>query len=53
GPNVNLGNIPQGEVLALEDLRVGLRSDTLQAVCHGGAPAEAPAARALGAAARP
>lgn len=29
GPNVNLGNIPPGEVLALEALRRGLRSDTL------------------------
>jgi phosphosulfolactate synthase len=31
GPNVNLGNIPPGEVLALEALRRGLRSDTLKA----------------------
>jgi len=31
GPNVNLGNIPPGEVLALEALRVGLRGDTLRA----------------------
>ncbi len=30
GANVNLGNIPPGEVLALEALRVGLRSDTLR-----------------------
>jgi phosphosulfolactate synthase len=29
GPNVNLGNVPVGEVLALETLRRGLRSDTL------------------------
>lgn len=29
GPNVNLGNIPPGEVLAMEALRRGLRSDTL------------------------
>lgn len=29
GPNVNLGNIPPGEVLALEALRLGLRGDTL------------------------
>jgi phosphosulfolactate synthase len=28
GPNVNLGNIPPGEALALEALRLGLRSDT-------------------------
>ncbi|MGE5598298.1 MAG: phosphosulfolactate synthase, partial [Bacteroidota bacterium] len=31
GPNVNLGNIPPGDVLALEALRVGLRGDTLRA----------------------
>lgn len=48
GPNVNLGNIPPGEVLALEALRVGLRSDTLQAVCNGEPPAGAQSARALG-----
>ncbi len=30
GPNVNLGNIQPGEVIALESLRVGLRSDTLK-----------------------
>lgn len=29
GPNVNLGNVPADEVLALETLRVGLRSDTM------------------------
>jgi phosphosulfolactate synthase len=29
GPNVNLGNIPPGEILALEALRRGLRADTL------------------------
>jgi phosphosulfolactate synthase len=28
GPEVNLGNIPPGEVLSLETLRLGLRSDT-------------------------
>jgi phosphosulfolactate synthase len=28
GPNVNLGNVPVDEVLALETLRLGLRSDT-------------------------
>lgn len=32
GPNVNLGNIPGGEVLALEALRQGLRGDTLRQV---------------------
>jgi len=30
GSNVNLGNIPQDEVLALEALRQGLRGDTLK-----------------------
>ncbi len=30
GPNVNFGNIPTHEVLAVEALRVGLRSDTLK-----------------------
>ena len=29
GPDVNLGNVPAGEVLALETLRLGLRSDTM------------------------
>ena len=38
GPNVNLGNIPPGETLALESLRVGLRGDTLKTVI-GRAPA--------------
>ena len=30
GPNVNLGNIPPADVLSLETLRLGLRSDTMQ-----------------------
>jgi phosphosulfolactate synthase len=30
GPEVNLGNIPQNEVLALEALRQGVRGDTLK-----------------------
>jgi phosphosulfolactate synthase len=29
GPDVNLGNIAAGDVLALETLRLGLRSDTM------------------------
>jgi phosphosulfolactate synthase len=29
GPNVNMGNIPPDEVIALETLRLGLRGDTL------------------------
>jgi phosphosulfolactate synthase len=31
GTDVNLGNVPAGEVLALETLRLGLRSDTMNA----------------------
>lgn len=31
GPNVNIGNVAPGEILALEALRVGLRGDTLRA----------------------
>jgi phosphosulfolactate synthase len=31
GPEVNLGNIPPGDVLSLETLRLGLRSDTIDA----------------------
>jgi phosphosulfolactate synthase len=30
GPNVNLGNIPPEDILALEALRQGLRGDTLK-----------------------
>ncbi|MGH2944055.1 MAG: phosphosulfolactate synthase, partial [Solirubrobacteraceae bacterium] len=29
GADVNLGNVPPGEVLSLETLRLGLRADTL------------------------
>ncbi|HEX2302120.1 MAG TPA: phosphosulfolactate synthase [Gaiella sp.] len=32
GPNVNLGNIPPDEVIAVETLRLGLRGDTLREV---------------------
>jgi phosphosulfolactate synthase len=32
GPDVNLGNIPPDEVIPLETLRLGLRSDTLREV---------------------
>ncbi len=35
GPNINLGNIPPFEALALEALRVGLRGDTLCSVYKG------------------
>ena len=34
GPNVNLGNIQPGEVIPLETLRLGLRSDTLGFADH-------------------
>ncbi len=40
GPNVNLGNIPPGEILALEALRRGLRADTLRHALPG-APEQA------------
>nr|PZN39976.1 MAG: phosphosulfolactate synthase [Bacillota bacterium] len=45
GPNVNLGNIPPEEAMALEALRVGLRGDTLAAAlgrgfATGGTPAD-------------
>src|SRR5204863_2452981 len=36
GPEVNLGNIPPEEVIALETLRLGLRGDTLKEVLLGG-----------------
>ena len=39
GPEVNLGNIPPEEVIALETLRLGLRADTFKEVLLGGAPA--------------
>lgn len=32
GPNVNMGNIPPHEVIALESMRLGLRNDTLKSV---------------------
>ncbi len=35
GPEVNLGNIPPDEVIPLETLRLGLRSDTLKEVLIG------------------
>jgi phosphosulfolactate synthase len=37
GPEVNLGNIVPGEVLALETLRLGLRSDTASLALPGAA----------------
>jgi phosphosulfolactate synthase len=41
GASVNLGNIPPDEVIPLETLRLGLRSDTLKEVLLGGEPAVA------------
>ncbi len=38
GSNVNLGNIPPDEVIALETLRLGLRADTMKEVLLGGEP---------------
>ncbi len=38
GPGVNLGNIAPEEVIPLETLRLGLRSDTLKEVLLGGEP---------------
>jgi phosphosulfolactate synthase len=35
GPEVNLGNIPPDEVIALETLRLGLRADTINEVLLG------------------
>ena len=35
GPNVNLGNIPPAEVVALEALRCGMRGDTFFDVLPG------------------
>jgi phosphosulfolactate synthase len=35
GPEVNLGNIPPDEVIPLETLRLGLRSDTMKEVLLG------------------
>ncbi len=37
GPQANLGNIPSDEVVALETLRLGLRSDTLDLLPDGDA----------------
>src|SRR6184192_859528 len=39
GPEVNLGNIPPEEVIALETLRLGLRADTLKEVLLAEQPA--------------
>ncbi len=42
GPNVNLANIAPGEVLAVEALRQGLRSDTLRTSLVSGAAGSIP-----------
>jgi phosphosulfolactate synthase len=41
GPSASLGNIPADEVVALETLRLGLRSDTLDLLPDAGEPAPA------------
>jgi phosphosulfolactate synthase len=38
GPEVNLGNVPLGEVLGLEALRLGLRADTIELSLRAGRP---------------
>jgi len=38
GPNVNLGNIPPDEVIAVETLRLGLRADTLKEILLASEP---------------
>jgi len=44
GPEVNLGNIPPDEVIPLETLRLGLRSDTMSATSvRLGVPSRTPA----------
>ena len=47
GPNVNMGNIPPDEVIAVETLRLGLRGDTLKEVllAEESAPEDDPAQR--------
>ena len=50
GPNVNLGNVAPGDVIGVETLRLGLRSDTLTAALPPAVPrrSAARAARAIG-----
>lgn len=43
GPNVNLGNVPPEEVLALEALRQGVRGDTLKRAYLGSLASSGPA----------
>jgi phosphosulfolactate synthase len=47
GPEVNLGNIPPDEVIALETLRLGLRADTLKEVLLRGGTHGSPASPLL------
>jgi phosphosulfolactate synthase len=50
GPNVNLGNVAPGDVIGVETLRLGLRSDTLTAALPPAVPRRSAArvARAIG-----
>lgn len=43
GPDVNLGNIPPGEVLSLEAMRRGLRGDTISLIIDVPDPCQVPA----------
>jgi phosphosulfolactate synthase len=43
GPNVNLGNVAPGDVIGVETLRLGLRSDTLTAALPPAVPRRAAA----------
>ncbi len=43
GPGVNLGNVALSDVLGVETLRLGLRSDTAQGGCEHGAAGSGPA----------
>lgn len=42
GPDVNLGNISARDALSVEALRLGLRSDTIEAALTGAAPQDPP-----------
>ena len=54
GPNVNLGNIPPDEILALETLRRGLRGDTFAlALANAGSPSPGGAGEKGGGGGRP
>ena len=55
GPNVNLGNVAPGDIIGVETLRLGLRSDTLTAASptRPGGVRSAPMSRSQGVAAAP